>query len=120
MKEVLFSKRSCWLGMPIRFTKYSVGKNVSGEYELEVEYGLISKRIEKIQIVKIQDFSFYRTFFGFFLGVTNIRVKSGDRSTPTLYIKKIRKGQEFCNQLETLVADVRKEQGVKYNEKNIY
>ncbi len=120
MKELLIRKRGCWLGLPIRLTKYSVGKNLSGDYDLEIESGLISKKIEKVSLVKIQDLSFYRTFFGFFLGVSNIKVHSGDRNTPVMTIKKIRRGRAFCNQLEQLVSDIRKEQGVKYDEKNIY
>lgn len=112
-------RKSCWMWFPIRFTSYEVRKNVAGEMELVMEKGVLNKRIEKMKLFKITDISYRRGLGNFFCGVSNLTLFSTDVSSSQLRIVKIRKGRDFMNHLEKVVASERERLNVTYKETNL-
>lgn len=120
MDNIMEKRRECRLWFPIRFTKYYVEQNnLSKDLELVVVRGLISKKIEKTKLYKVNDISYDRGVGNFFCGVANLTVHSADASTPALRVNKIRKAKKFMKFLEDTIATERQRLDVKYTETNI-
>lgn len=119
-KEVIDRRKKCKLWFPISFTKYYIEENrLSKELELVASYGLISKRIEKTKLYKINDISYHRGIGNFFCGVANLTLHSADVSSPTLRIEKIRKSKLFMKFLEDKITEERIRMNVGYNETTV-
>ena len=70
-----------WRGGPSRFT--APLKSISERYEatterLKVEYGILNRHTEEIELFRVQDLSVERSVFDRMLGVGNIIIHSGD------------------------------------------
>ncbi len=119
-KKVVDRRKKCKLWFPISFTKYYIEENrLSKELELVASYGLISKRIEKTKLYKINDISYQRGVGNFFCGVANLTLHSADASCPTLRIEKVRKARLFMSFLEEKITAERIRMNVGYNETTV-
>ncbi len=112
------NRRKCWLWFPIRFTFYKVERKYD-DVELIITSGLLSKKVEKIKIFKIQDISYSRSLGNLICGVGNVKLLSGDVSTPVITITKIKKPKQFMEELEKLIHDERNRVGVIHHESNM-
>lgn len=70
-----------WTGGPSRFT--APWKSISERYQatserLKVEYGILSRHTEEIELFRVQDLSVERSMFDRMFGVGNIVIHSGD------------------------------------------
>jgi len=74
------------------------------EDSLEVESGIISRRIENIQLFRVRDLGFQQSVIGRLLNVGNIAVSSTDQSTPHLVLQGIDEPREMYETLRSLVA----------------
>ena len=112
------NRRKCWLWFPIRFTFYEIEKKYD-DIELKITSGLLSKKVEKIKLFKIQDISYSRSLGNLICGVGNVKLLSGDVSTPVITITKIKKAKEFMEKLEKMIHEERTRVGVVHQESNI-
>ncbi len=55
-----------------------------------VETGVLSKRLEQIDLYRINDYTVERPFSQRLLGTGNIMLKSMDKSTPELYLRNLK------------------------------
>ncbi len=74
------------------------------EDSLEIESGIISRRIENIQLFRVRDLGFQQSIMGRILNVGNIAVSSTDQSTPHLVLRGIDQPRELYETLRSLVA----------------
>lgn len=70
-----------WRGRPSRLTAFK--KSISERYEVSnqriiVEYGILNKSTEEIELYRVQDLSVERSVFDRMFGVGNIVIHSGD------------------------------------------
>ena len=75
-----------WRGGPSRFT--APWKSLTERYEatserLKIDYGLINRHTEEIELFRVQDLSVERTVFDRLFGVGNIVIHSGDATGGT-------------------------------------
>lgn len=97
-EQILWKDRKRILGMPLSFTRYEVT-----EKTLTIRKGLFTTHTDEIQLYRILDFKLIRTFGQKIFGVGTITVFSGDRSSPTLDLKNIRKSDLVRRLLGQLV-----------------
>jgi len=55
-----------------------------------VETGMLSKRLEQIDLYRIADYTVDRPFFQRVLGTGNLLLKTFDKSTPELHVREIK------------------------------
>lgn len=78
-----------WRGKPSMLTAFR--KSISERYEVSnqrliVEYGILNKRTEEIELYRVQDLSVERSVFDRMFGVGNIVIHSGDATGGALVL----------------------------------
>ena len=91
-----------WRGKPSMAT--ALRKAISERYEvtterLIVEYGILNKRTEEIELFRVQDLSVERSMFDRMFGVGNIVIHSGDATGGALVLFDIANAEEVKNQI---------------------
>lgn len=79
-----------WNGRPSALTatrKYLTERYSLTNQRLKIEYGILSRQTEEIELFRVQDLSVERTVFDRMFGVGNIIIHSGDATggTTVLY-----------------------------------
>lgn len=79
-------------------------KAISERYEvtnerLIVEYGILNKRTEEIELFRVQDLSVERSIFDRMFGVGNIVIHSGDATGGALVLFDIASAEDVKNQI---------------------
>jgi membrane protein YdbS with pleckstrin-like domain len=74
---------------------------------LEVESGLIGRKIENVELFRIRDIGLRQGFLGRMANWGDVYVHSTDSSTPDLHIRAIDAPKEFYQQLRQLVSSAR-------------
>jgi uncharacterized membrane protein YdbT with pleckstrin-like domain len=77
-----------WL-LPLWFSKLGCHYRITSR-RIVVETGVLSKRLEQIDLYRINDYTVERPFFQRLFGTGNIVLKSMDKTTPELRIFGIR------------------------------
>lgn len=93
--------RSWWI---VRFMVYRITN-----LRIEVERGLISKRIENIDLFRVQDVQLQISIIDRAIGIGSVLVKSTDKTTPTIKIRGVPEPRRIYDDLkrESLAADRR-------------
>lgn len=91
-----------WRGKPSMIT--ALRKSISERYEVSterliVEYGILSKRTEEIELFRVQDLSVERTVFDRMFGVGNIVIHSGDATGGALILWDIADAETVKNKI---------------------
>jgi len=119
IENIVSKRRKCFMWFPICFTTVAIVYSpVDGDYDLEIEKGLIRKEIKKINLYRITDVSFKRSFLDFLFLRGTLEIKSTDPKYKTLRITNIRMAREFGDRIETYTKQERDRVGVKYQEVN--
>lgn len=84
-RDLIWSDRKRYLGMPISFTRYSLSED-----RLFLSVGFFSIRDEEILLYRIRDITTKRTLWQRIFGVGTITVVSSDKTMPVLPIKNIK------------------------------
>lgn len=79
-------EESIWKGGPSRFT--ALRKSLTERYEatserLKIDYGILNRHTEEIELFRVQDLSVQRSMFDRMFGVGNIVIHSGDATGGT-------------------------------------
>ena len=88
---------------------YSWLVRLSTEYRLfqeslEVESGIISRRIENIQLFRVRDLGLAQSILNRLAGVGDVIVTSTDQSAPRYRVRGVESPREFYDRLRELVA----------------
>ena len=91
-----------WRGKPSMATAFR--KAISERYEvtterLIVEYGILNKRTEEIELFRVQDLSVERSVFDRMFGVGNIVIHSGDATGGALVLFDIANAEDVKNRI---------------------
>ncbi len=109
--EILWQDRKRFMGMPLSFTKYKLGKD-----RLFVETGLISTKYEEIVLYRVLDISLKRNLWQKLFGVGTVTVKSSDSTCPVLEIKNIKASFDIKELLHKQVEEVKKDRRMRVSE----
>lgn len=109
--EILWSDRKRFMGMPLSFTKYKLGKD-----RLFLEVGLFSTKYEEVVLYRVMDISLKRTLWQKIFGMGTITVKSSDASCPVLEIKNIKSSFETKELLHAQVEAIKQERRIRVGE----
>jgi membrane protein YdbS with pleckstrin-like domain len=74
---------------------------------IEVESGLIGRKIENVELFRIRDIGLRQGFLGRMANWGDVYIHSTDSSTPDLHIRAIDAPKEFYQQLRQLVSSAR-------------
>ncbi len=91
-----------WRGKPSMATAFR--KAISERYEVTseriiVEYGILNKRTEEIELFRVQDLSVERSMFDRMFGVGNIIIHSGDATGGALVMFDIANAEDVKNKI---------------------
>ncbi|MCC2668849.1 MAG: uncharacterized protein K0Q72_1320 [Armatimonadetes bacterium] len=91
---------------------YSRIARLGTEYRLfpdriEIESGLVSRRIENVELFRIRDVGLRQGLFGKMGDYGDVYIHSTDSSTPDLHVRAIDAPREFYQQLRQLVTTSR-------------
>jgi len=98
------------LAIPIIFTK-SVRYRISN-YRIDYERGILSRRIDTLELWHVEDISFNQSLLNRMLGVGNIEVISHDDTTPKLMLRGLPTPRPLFEQLKQRVISVKRQRGV--------
>lgn len=73
------------LGMPISFTKYSLGVD-----RLFIEEGFLNKKGDEVLLYRVRDLKVTRTFFQRLIKLGTVEVISTDNTRPNLLLESIK------------------------------
>ena len=83
-----------------------------GNYRIDYERGIFSRRIDTLELWHVDDISFRQSFLNRILGVGNIEIISNDDTTPQLTLKGLPNPRQIFDQLKQRVIAVKRQRGV--------
>ena len=81
-------------------------------YRIDYERGLLSKRIDTLELWHVDDISFHQSLADRFLGVGTIEVFSSDATTPNLQLRGLPDPRPVFDALRTRIIAVKRQRGV--------
>ena len=81
-------------------------------YRIDYERGLLSRRIDTLELWHVEDISFQQTLLDRLMGVGDIRVMSHDDTTPVLMLKGLPNPRPLFESLKQRVIAVKRQRGV--------
>jgi membrane protein YdbS with pleckstrin-like domain len=78
---------------------------------IDHEAGIFSKRIETVQLWRVQDIDFHQSFMARLLGIATIRIVTTDRTTPEVALTGLPASREVFERLKD-AADLARQQRV--------
>ena len=82
------------IGTRVRFTTDTI----------DIERGLLGKRIDTIQLWRVRDIDFRQTMMERMLGVSSLHVVSHDQENPDVMLRGIRGGRELFDEVRDAIA----------------
>lgn len=83
-----------------------------GDEQLIYEHGVFTRSRDYIELYRVIDYDEHRSFMQQLMGLKNIRVHSGDRTTPMLDIIGVREDMELVRLLRERVSYNRKRMNI--------
>lgn len=81
-------------------------------YRIDVEKGILSKRIDTLELWHVEDIRFNQSLFDRILGVGTITVISHDDTTPQLHLRSLPAPRKLFDTLKNRVIAVKRQRGV--------
>jgi membrane protein YdbS with pleckstrin-like domain len=81
-------------------------------YRIDFEHGLLSKRIDTLELWHVEDISFQQSLSDRMLGVGTITIVSHDRTTPRLELKSLPNPRPLFDSLKQRIIAVKRQRGV--------
>jgi membrane protein YdbS with pleckstrin-like domain len=106
---VLIAVSLSWAGA-IHLLRRSIRYRISTR-TLDTEAGILSKRIQTLQLWRIRDLDFRQSFTERLLGIANIHISTKDVSDPDLVLRGLPASHEIFDQLKE-AADLARQQRV--------
>ncbi|MDR1927273.1 MAG: PH domain-containing protein [Oscillospiraceae bacterium] len=96
-------RKRTFLGLPWSFTRYRLTRE-----KLIVDTGFWSRHKEEVRLFRVKDMCLNRKLVERILGLGTITVYSGDASSPTLELKRIKDSEWVLETLSDLVDAARR------------
>jgi uncharacterized membrane protein YdbT with pleckstrin-like domain len=78
--------------------------------------GILTKRTDEMELYRAQDVTIIEPLSLRLVGAGNVRISSGDTSTPTLELKAVKNPDELREHLRTHIEECRARKGVRVTE----
>lgn len=104
MKDIklLWKDRKRHLGMPLSFTRYSMGED-----RIFLETGFLNLTQEEILLYRVRDISLKRSFGQRIFGVGTVILQSSDKTNPVLELKNIKKSCQVKELIHRQVEEMK-------------
>lgn len=122
MKNNLFGGVTIWedrkryFGLPLSFTRYKIVTQQGMFAKLVNQNGLLSTRVEDINLYRVDDLSVHQSFANKIFGVGSITVFCRDASCDKIVLRNIKDPYKVYQLLTKMVAEDRQRVGVKHSE----
>lgn len=103
------------IGLIVLFIPIILIRSVSyriSNYRIDYERGILSKKIDTLELWHVEDISFSQSLFDRILGVGNIRIMSHDETTPELMLRGLPNPRPLFESLKQRVIAVKRQRGV--------
>jgi membrane protein YdbS with pleckstrin-like domain len=90
-----------------RATRYRITSRT-----LDVESGLLSKKIDTVQLWRVRDVEFEQSLFERMLGVARIKVMAHDSTDPTLLLRGLPDSRVVFEQIKVAIENARQGRGI--------
>jgi uncharacterized membrane protein YdbT with pleckstrin-like domain len=97
-----------WRYLVTRCTRYEVTSE-----RISYEYGVLSKRVEEIELYRVKDTGFDQPFWLRLVGLGHVVLRSSDRSDPVLVLRALRDGRALRENLRGAIEKIRETKGVR-------
>jgi len=111
--KLLWKDRKRYMGMPISFTKYSLGED-----RLFCETGLFNSQFEEVLLYRVRDISLKRTLWQKIFGMGSVYIVSTDATLPELVLKNIKDSFNVKELIHSQVEKVKIARRVRITEVN--
>lgn len=91
----------------VRKHKYRISN-----YRIDHEEGLLSKRIDTIELWHVEDVDMEQSLFDRMLGVGTITIRSNDKTTPILPLKSLPDPRKLLDAIKQRIIAVKRQRGV--------
>ncbi|MFT3788478.1 MAG: PH domain-containing protein [Tepidisphaeraceae bacterium] len=81
-------------------------------YRIDHEQGLLSKRIDSIELWHVEDVRMDQSFFDRMLGVGTVSIHSNDRTNPVLPLRSLPEPRKIFDAIKQRVIAVKRQRGV--------
>ena len=98
-------------GLPWTFTRYSLTED-----KFIIDKGFLSRSEEEIRLYRILDITLLRPLHQRIWGLGTVRLRTADKSTPEVVIKRIKKAKDFKEMLSDMVEKARDEKRIAARE----
>ena len=112
----VWQDRKRYFGMPISFTRYKIVMQEGVFAKLINQNGLLSTRIEDINLYRVDDLSVHQSLTNKLFGVGSITVYCRDASCEKIVLRNIKDPYRVYQLLIKMVAEDRKRVGVRQSE----
>ena len=103
------------IGLIILFIPLVLIRSVSyriSNYRIDYERGILTKKIDTLELWHVEDISFSQSLIDRILGVGNIRIMSHDETTPELMLRGLPNPRPLFESLKQRVIAVKRQRGV--------
>ena len=111
--KLLWKDKKRYMGMPISFTKYSLGED-----RLFCETGFLNSQFEEVLLYRVRDISLRRNLWQKIFGMGSVHIVSTDATSPELVLKNIKNSFEVKELIHAQVEKVKIERRVRITEVN--
>ena len=111
--KLLWKDKKRYMGMPISFTKYSLGED-----RLFCETGFLNSQFEEVLLYRVRDISLRRNLWQKIFGMGSVHIVSTDVTLPELVLKNIKNSFEVKELIHAQVEKVKIERSVRITEVN--
>ena len=108
--DYIEKKRTKFLGLPLYFTKYSIG-----EEKINIRRGFLTVTEDDAYMYKVQDVRLTRSLMERMFGLGTIICYTGDTTDPTLELKHIKHSAEIKEYLIHSSEEARLRSRTRYN-----
>jgi uncharacterized membrane protein YdbT with pleckstrin-like domain len=106
-----------WMGLGLIISLYKYLK--VNTYKIKItnqriveEYGILSKTTEELELFRVKDITLHQSFWYRLLGISIIRLRTSDKTSPIYSIIGIVDGKKLREELRGAVEKRREEKGV--------
>jgi len=97
-----------WRWLVTRCTRYEVTSE-----RISHEFGVLSKRIEELELYRVKDTSFEQSFWLRLVGLGHVVLRSSDRSDPVFVLRALRDARELRENLRGVIEKLREQKGIR-------
>ena len=108
-----FNEKVLWQGRPFLSL---VEKYIVTNERIKIIHGMLSRKIENFELIRVQDIDFKQNVGERVLGIGDIFIHGHDPSDPQVTLRNVRKPEEVYETLRRAWMDARKRHGLQFSE----